>query len=139
MAVIEINALRKWPRKRQHHGHEHTAEIQGVPDIVERILDEGRGPMQPGIESHPFLIEQGLHILDRRLDRSGHVHRVGAILTGERHEHAGPALDERVPKFGRGRFGHRGHVLQAHALAAVGRHHDSAQRLRRQRLAVGLD
>ena len=126
-------------KQKQNQRHQDAADIERVFDILQRMLDERGGPVQSRVQRHAVLVQDRLHLLQRRFQRQRDFHRVRAVLAGHRHQDSGLAHDERVAEFWFRAFPHGRHVLEPHALALMRRDDDFAQQFRRERLALGLD
>src|SRR5436190_13146114 len=95
--------------------------------------------MKGRIERDPLLLEGGFEFLQGGFEATRDVHRVGAVLTGHGHEHAGMAHDDGVTELWFGAFNDAAQVFETHAHAVGVYHDDLCQLGRRYSLAFSLN
>ncbi len=67
--------------------------------MINGVLDESGRSVHSRKNLDVLRFENRRHFCQGFLDRLGNLHRVGAVLTEQLHQHAGPALDQYVSKF----------------------------------------
>ena len=130
----------------EHHDHEHAADEQRGREIVERHLDEGRGPEDLGVDLDS--LQTWLERLERLVYASRHVQRIGPGQLLDDHHEAGAAIDDRVADHRPGLPLHLGDITKEHGLALVnvdryfgqiGRFDDGQDVAESQSLIRGID
>ena len=122
----------------QHDGNQNATQGERMLHVVHGRLNERRWPVQPRVNFDPLFVQDRLHLGQGCFERSGGVHRVGAILARHRQEHARPPLDNSVAEPGLRAFNHMGEVLKTHAESIRMRDNHFPERFRAKRLAFGL-
>ena len=125
-------------KRAEHHDHEQAPDQQGGGEILERQLDEGRGPKDLGVDLDPG--KTGLQRRQGLVHPARHVQGVGPWQLLDDHHEARTTIDDRVPDHRPGIPLHLGHLPQEHGLTVVALERNLGQVLRledRQDVAEG--
>ena len=104
-------------KRAEHHDHEQAPDQQGGGAILERQLDEGRGPKDLGVDLDPG--KTGLQRRQGLVHTARHVQGVGPRQLLDDHHEARTTVDDRVPDHRPGVPFHLGHLAQEHGLTVV--------------------